>query len=286
MRVLVTGAKGMLGTDVCSACALRGHEVIALSRSQLDITDGRAADELLAEYEPGVVINCAAWSDVDGAEDHEREASRVNDEGAAVLAASAAAIDAAYLYPSSDYVFDGKKREPYVESDHPAPLSAYGRSKYGGETSVAVANPKHWIVRSSWIFGIAGRNFVETMLNLASEQSEVLVVSDQLGCPTYARHLAAGMAILIEGAEFGIHHIAGSGQASWFEFAQEIFDATGSDCRVMSATTEMVPRRARRPAYSVLGSERRRPVELPHWKAGLSDYLAERVRAGRGVMAP
>ena len=286
MRVLVAGAKGMLGTDVCSACALRGHEVIALSREQLDICDGLAADELLDGHRPDVVINCAAFSDVDGAEDHEREAMRVNDEGAAVLAASAAAIDAAYLYPSSDYVFDGRKRTPYVESDNPAPLSAYGRSKLGGETSVKVANSKHFIVRSSWVFGNAGSNFVETMLSVGAEREEVLVVSDQVGCPTYARHLAAGLAILIEGDDYGIHHVAGSGQASWFEFAQEIFDATGSDCRVMSATTEMVPRKARRPACSVLGSERRRPIELPHWKVGLREYLAERVRSGRGAMAP
>lgn len=285
MRVLIAGAKGMLGTDVCAACALRGHEVVAPSRDQLDITDGLAADELVGEHRPDVLINCAAWSDVDGAEDHEREASRVNDEGAAVLAASAAAIDAAYLYPSSDYVFDGRKRTPYLESDPTAPLSAYGRSKLGGETSVKVANPKHFIVRSSWIFGNGGRNFVETMLGIAAEQSEVLVVSDQFGCPTYARHLAAGLAILIEGSDYGVHHIAGSGQASWFEFAQEIFDATGSDCRVMSAATEMVPRKAPRPAYSVLGSERSRPIELPHWKVGLRDYLAERVRSGRGAVA-
>lgn len=275
----------MLGTDICSACALRGHEVVALGHDQLDITDGLAADDLLSFHDPDVVINCAAWSDVDGAEGHEREAMRINDEGAAVLAASAAAVDAAYLYPSSDYVFDGRKRAPYVESDNPAPLSAYGRSKLGGETSVAVANPKHWIVRSSWVFGTAGRNFVETMLGLAAEQPEVLVVSDQVGSPTYARHLAAGLAILVEGTDYGIHHIAGSGEASWFEFAQEIFDASGSDCRVMSATTEMVPRDATRPAYSVLGSERPRPIELPHWKAGLRDYLSERARSGRGAVA-
>lgn len=285
MRVLVTGAKGMLGTDVSSACALRGHEVIALDRSQLDICDGLASDRMLDEHRPDVVINCSAWSDVDEAEDHEREAMRINDEGAAILSASAAAIGASYLYPSSDYVFDGRKRTPYVESDPTGPLSAYGRSKLGGETSVRVANPRTWIVRSSWIFGIHGRNFVETMLTVAAEQSEVLVVSDQVGCPTFARHLAAGLAILIEGDDYGIHHVAGSGQASWFEFAQEIFDATDSDCRVMSATTDMVPRRAARPAYSVLGSERRRPIELPHWKVGLRDYLAERARSRRGAVA-
>ena len=285
MKVLIAGARGMLGTDLCSACALRGHEVVALGRDQLDITDGLAADQIVGEHAPDVVINCAAWSDVDGAEDHEREAMRVNDEGAAVLAASAAAIDAAYLYPSSDYVFDGRKRTPYVESDTTGPVSAYGRSKLGGETSVKVANPKHFIVRSSWIFGTAGKNFVETMLTVASKQPEVLVVSDQVGTPTYARHLAAGLAILIEGDDYGVHHVAGSGEASWFEFAQEIFDATGSDCRVMSATTDMVPRRARRPSYSVLGSERRRPIELPHWKVGLRDYLAERERSGRTAVA-
>ena len=280
MKVMVTGAAGMLGREVTAVCHARGHEVVALARPALDVTDPAAVDQATSRYRPDTVINCAAYTDVDGAEDNEATAMRVNDEGAALLAAGAASIGAKVLYPSSDYVFDGAARRPYVESDIPSSLSAYGRSKQAGETSVAVANPRNFIVRSSWLFGLGGKNFVETMLRLGGEQSEVLVVSDQIGCPTYTRHLAGALALLIEGEEFGIHHIPGGGQCSWYEFAQEIFDQAGVECRVMAATTEMLARPAPRPPYSVLGTERKDPIALPHWRLGLSAYLRERELAG------
>jgi dTDP-4-dehydrorhamnose reductase len=276
MRVLVTGAAGMLGRDVTAACHARDHEVVALAHSALDITSPLALEEAVTRYEPDAVVNCAAFTDVDGAEDDEAGAMRVNDEGAALLAAAAASIGAKVLYPSSDYVFDGSAHEPYVESNLPSPLSAYGRSKLAGETSVAVANPRHFIARSAWLFGLAGKNFVETMLRLGREQSEVMVVTDQVGCPTYTRHLGEAMALLVEGEEFGIHHLAGGGQCSWYEFAQEIFDQAGVECRVMSATTEMLARKAPRPPYSALGSERPDAIALPPWKKGLTGYLAAR----------
>jgi dTDP-4-dehydrorhamnose reductase len=157
-----------------------------------------------------------------------------------------------------------------------APLSAYGRSKLGGETSVAIANERHFIVRSSWLYGIAGRNFVETMLTIGADQPEVIVVSDQVGCPTYTAHLAASIAALLEGDAYGIHHLAGGGSCSWYEFAQEIFDQSGVECRVMASTSDMLTRKARRPSYSVLGSERDDAVRLPTWRQGLAAYLAER----------
>jgi dTDP-4-dehydrorhamnose reductase len=280
MRVVVTGAAGMLGREVTAACHARRHDVVALARAGLDITDPIAVEDAIVRYQPDAVVNCAAWTDVDGAEDDEAGAMRVNDEGAALLAGAAAGIGAKVVYPSTDYVFDGFARRPYVESDLPSPLSAYGRSKQAGETSVAVSNPRHLIVRSSWLYGLAGRNFVETMLRLAGEQSEVLVVTDQVGCPTYARHLAEALAVLVEGDAFGIHHIAGSGACSWYEFAQEIFDQSGVECRVMGATTQLLRRPAPRPAYSVLRSERADTVALPHWRRGLAAYLAERELAG------
>jgi dTDP-4-dehydrorhamnose reductase len=280
MRVLVTGAAGMLGRDLVAACRRRGHEVVALPRAELDITDAAGVAEALARYEPEAVANCAAYTDVDGAESDERAAMRVNDEGAGLLAAAAADVGASVLYPSSDYVFDGRKREPYVESDLTRALSAYGRSKQAGETAVAAANPRHLIVRSSWLFGAGGRNFVETMLRIGREQPEVVVVSDQIGCPTYTGHLAAGLAELLETDEHGIHHIAGSGAASWFDFAQEIFDQADVDCRVLAGTTEMLARPAPRPSYSLLGTERRPPRRLPDWRRGLAAYLAERERIG------
>ena len=275
----MTGAAGMLGREVTSACHARGHEVVALAHGALDITDGPVVDAALSRYGPDAVVNCAAFTDVDGAEDDEAEAMRINDEGAALLAAAAAAAGAKVVYPSSDYVFDGSRRRRYLESDLPSPLSAYGRSKQAGETSVAVANPRHFIVRSSWLFGVAGKNFVETMLRLGDEQQEVLVVSDQIGCPTYTRHLGGALALLAEGEEFGIHHIAGAGHCSWYEFAQEIFDQAGVKCRVMAATTDMLARKAPRPAYSVLGTERAEPITLPHWKLGLAEYLTKRALA-------
>jgi dTDP-4-dehydrorhamnose reductase len=274
--MLVTGAGGMLGRDVVAACEARRHEVVALTHEALDITDGPAVDEALRTSRPDAVINCAAWTDVDGAEEHPAEASRVNDEGAAMAAKAAAAAAAKFVFLSTDYVFDGSKRRPYLESDPTEPLSAYGRSKLGGETSVAVANPEHYIVRTSWLFGTGGRNFVETMLALAEEQPEVLVVSDQVGCPTYTGHLADALCTLVEGRDFGLHHIAAAGQCSWYEFAQEIFDQVGLDTAVLSASTDMLARPAPRPAYSVLRSERREPILLPHWREGLAEYLTRR----------
>ncbi len=285
MRTLVTGAGGMLGRDLVAACEARGQQVVALTHADLDITRGAAVDDALARYRPDVVVNCAAWTDVDGAEREEAAAMRVNDTGAGLVAAAAAAVGARILHVSSDYVFDGSARRPYVESDLPAPISAYGRSKAAGETAVEVANPRHLIVRSSWLFGLGGANFVETMLRLSREQSEVVVVSDQVGCPTYTRHLAAGLAELAESEATGIYHLAASGSCSWYEFAQEIFDQAGVECRVMAATTEMLGRPAPRPAYSVLASERPDAIELPHWREGLASYLAERARTGAGAPA-
>jgi dTDP-4-dehydrorhamnose reductase len=267
----------MLGRDVVRACQVRGHRVIGLTHADLDITDGASVDEVVSGSRPEVVVNCAAWTDVDGAEDHEPEATRVNSEAAGVAAAAAASVGAKILYLSTDYVFDGRKRSPYVESDLTSPLSAYGRSKLSGETSVQVANERHFIVRSSWLYGVGGRNFVETMLALAdADQPEVLVVSDQVGCPTYTAHLAVAIAALVDGDAYGIHHIAGGGSCSWYEFAQEIFDQSGVECRVMAATTDMLERKAPRPAYSVLGTERRDAPALPSWREGLAAYLAER----------
>jgi len=274
--ILVTGAGGMLGRDFMIAAQEHDQDVVGLDHAALDITDPAAVDEAISTYDPDVVVNCAAYTDVDGAESDERAAMRVNDGGAALVAAAAASIGARMVQPSSDYVFDGTSRRPYLESDMTGAISAYGRSKLAGETSVAVANPRHFIVRASWLFGIAGKNFVETMLRLGKERPDVLVVSDQVGCPTYTRHLAEGIAELLESDDYGIHHMAADGECSWYEFAQEIFDQAGVECHVMAGTTEMLARAAPRPAYSVLGTERPNAIRLPHWRQGLAAYLAER----------
>jgi dTDP-4-dehydrorhamnose reductase len=276
MKILVTGAAGMLGRDVMLAAGNAGHQVIGFGHAELDIADAGSVSAKLEGERPDVVINCAAWTDVDGAEQAEEAATAVNGEGAGNVAAAAAAVGASVVYVGSDYVFDGSKGAPYVETDQTAPLSAYGRSKLAGEEATRAANKRHFIVRSAWLFGTGGGNFVETMLRLAVDHGEVLVVRDQVGSPTYTWHLAYGVVRLIEGVEYGIHHMAAAGACSWYEFAREIFDQAKVECKVMSATTEMLGRPAPRPAYSALTSQREHAIELPAWQDGLSAYLSQR----------
>ena len=282
LRLLVTGAGGMLGRAVVEAARQRGHDVFAATRAQLDVTLEAVVRPAMLEWRPDTVVNCAAYTDVDGAERERAAADAVNNVGAGLVADAAAEVGASIVHLSTDYVFDGSKREPWVESDPAAPLGVYGETKLGGERLVAAANPAHVIVRTSWLFGAGGRNFVDTMLALGAERGEVAVVTDQVGCPTWTGHLAGAVVELAERPEeTGIHHIAGAGACSWNELAQEIFDRAGVDCRVLPATSEQFPRPARRPAYSVLGSERRDPIVLPPWEQGLADYLASRVAVHR-----
>ena len=276
MKVLVTGAAGMLGQDVVRAAEFVNHEVVALTHDDLDITRPRTVREMLGRELPDAIVNCAAYTSVDGAESDEARATEINGAGAGIVAAEAADIGAVVVQPSTDYVFDGAKRMPYVESDRPSPLSAYGRSKLAGEIEVAAQNERHYIVRSSWLFGAGGGNFVETMLRMASDLGPLLVVRDQVGSPTYTAHLADATVRLLDMEEYGIHHIAGSDQCSWYEFAVEIFRQAGLDVRVLSCTTDEYPRPAPRPPYSVLGTERAYPIVLPDWQEGLASYLADR----------
>jgi dTDP-4-dehydrorhamnose reductase len=251
----------MLGQDVA-----RLSGAVALPRAELDVTDRAAVREAIGPDD--LVFNCAAWTDVDRAEAHEEEAMRINGEGARNVAEAAGAV----VYVSTDYVFDGRKGEPYMESDPVGPLSVYGLSKLEGERATAEVNPRHFIVRSSWLFGTGGRNFVKTMLRLGPE---VRVVDDQVGCPTFTGHLAEALVRLAATEDYGVHHMAASGSCSWFEFAREIFARAGVDTRVSPCTTEEFPRPAPRPAYSVLESERGH--RLPHWRDGLDAYLGARV---------
>jgi dTDP-4-dehydrorhamnose reductase len=276
MKILVTGAGGMLGRDVVLAAANAGHEVVGYGHAELDITDAETVQDRVEWERPSVVINCAAWTDVDGAEDSEETAMAVNGSGAGNVAAAAATVGAKVVLASSDYVFDGEADTPYVETDQPAPISAYGRTKLAGEEATVAANTRAFVVRSSWLFGIGGGNFVETMLRLAADHGEVLVVRDQVGSPTYTWHLAYGIVRLIEGGAFGIHHMAAQGQVSWYDFAREIFDQAKVECKVLSATTDMLGRPARRPAFSALTSQREHAILLPSWRDGLSGYLAQR----------
>ncbi len=214
------------------------------------------------------MLHAAAWTDVDGAERDPAAAEAVNVGGTR----NVAALGAPVVYYSTDYVFDGSKGEPYVESDEPRPLSVYGRTKLGGEREVRDG----WIVRSSWLFGWTGKNFVRTMLELGRERNEVAVVGDQVGCPTYVGHLAEATRELLE-RPYGVWHLAAQGECTWAEFARAIFAEAGLDCQVREITTEELGRPAPRPAYSVLRSEKGAP-ELPHWRDGLLACL-DRIKA-------
>jgi dTDP-4-dehydrorhamnose reductase len=232
-------------------------EADARTREQLDVTERLS---LTAD----LVLHAAAWTDVDGAEADPEGARLVNVEGTRHIVELGAPV----VYYSSDYVFDGSKREPYVESDEPNPLSVYGRTKLDGEREVR----EGWVVRSSWLFGWTGKNFVRTMLELGRERDEVSVVADQVGCPTYVGHLAEGTRDVLELPQ-GTYHLAAGGECTWAEFARAIFEEAGLDRRVREITTEELGRPAPRPAYSVLRSEKSAP-ELPHWRKGLRACLA------------
>ncbi len=262
--MLITGAGGQLGRALAEAFA--GDEVIALTRVDWDVTQPTPL-----EPPPDLVLHAAAWTDVDGAEADPQSAAAVNVGGTR----HAAALGAPLVYFSTDYVFDGEKRTPYVESDAPNPLSAYGRSKLHGE---AAAGEGAWIARTSWLFGPTGTNFVRTMLALGTEQDEVAVVGDQRGCPTYAGHLAEAVHELVE-LPRGIWHLAADGECTWAEFAAAIFEEAGLGCRVRPISTAELGRAAPRPAYSVLRSERPGAPRLPHWREGLRACLAH-LRSG------
>lgn len=276
MRILITGAAGMLGSDVGESAHAAGHEPVTLPRADLDITDRAAVAAAVAAARPDAVVNCAAWTDVDGAEAEEQAALAVNGAGAGHVAAAAAAVGAWTIHVSSDYVFDGRKDGPYVESDPTGPLSAYGRSKLAGELEVAAAAPdRHTIVRSSWLFGVHGRCFPKTMLRLAADRDRIGVVSDQVGCPTFTGHLAGALTLLAGARRPGVLHVAASDHCSWFEFATAIVAAGGRGCEVRPITTEEYPAPAPRPANSVLASERGAPG-LPSWTEGLREFMAQR----------
>jgi dTDP-4-dehydrorhamnose reductase len=258
--VLVTGASGQLGTALCEEFADVG--VVATTRSGWDVTLPPPADLPAVD----LVLHAAAWTDVDAAETRRQDAAAVNVGGTQ----HAAEVGSPLVVFSTDYVFDGSKQEPYVESDAPNPRSAYGHTKLLAE---AAAGDAAWIVRTSWLFGWTSTNFVRTMLRLGAERDEVAVVDDQRGSPTYVGHLAAATRSLLE-LPYGVWHLAGEGECTWAEFAEAVFEDAGLDCRVRRITTPELGRPAPRPAYSVLRSERADAPRLPHWRDGLRDCLA------------
>jgi dTDP-4-dehydrorhamnose reductase len=283
MRLLVAGAGGMLGQDVARAAERAGHRLVLLSHADLDICDARSVAEAIGSGEPDALLNCAAWTDVDGAETHRAQAHAVNVLGAGNLARAAAEAGLPLVHVSTDYVFsgdaplDGQGRpRPYVESDPTGPRTAYGQTKLEGEQEVLAASPEHTVVRTSWLFGTGGRNFVDTMLRLSAEREEVAVVVDQIGCPTWTGHLAPALVGLLEREVRGLVHLAGGGAVSWNDFAREIFRQAERDCRVQPVTSAEMARPAPRPAWSALASERSDVLPMPDWRDGLGGYLAAR----------
>jgi dTDP-4-dehydrorhamnose reductase len=273
----------MLGLDVLRAGERAGHELVGLTRAELDITESAEVERAFARVSPDAVLNCAAWTDVDGAESHGEQAHAINADGAGNLARASAAAGVRLVHVSSDYVFDGEaprdragEPRPYVESDPTGPRSVYGASKLAGEQQVLAASRRHTVVRSAWLFGLGGRNFAETMLRLAGEREEVQVVSDQVGCPTWTGHLAPALLGLIEREVSGLVHLAGGGHVSWNGYAREIFRQAELACRVEEASSEQMARPAPRPAWSALESERDDVLPLPPWQDGLAGYLAAR----------
>ncbi len=263
-RVLITGAGGQLGRALQQEFV--AHDVLALSHADWDVAT--PPSDKVSQRGFDLVLHAAAWTDVDGAEADPQGAAAVNIAGTA----NAASLGAPLVAFSTDYVFDGRKQEPYVESDGVNPLSVYGRTKLHGETA---AGPDAWIVRSSWLFGPTGDNFVRTMLRLGSEREEVAVVDDQRGCPTYVGHLASAVHELVDTERpRGVWHVAADGDCTWAELAEAVFSEARIDCRVRRVSTQELGRPAPRPAYAVLRSERAGAPVLPHWRAGLRECLA------------
>jgi dTDP-4-dehydrorhamnose reductase len=275
MRILITGAGGMLGQDVRAAALAAGREPISLARAQLDVADADAVSRAVTDARPDVVVNCAAWTKVDAAEEHEQQATAVNGVGAGHVARAAASVGAWTVHVSTEYVFDGTKRSPYLETDATGPLSAYGRSKLAGELAVVAGAPQaHTIVRSSWLFGASGSCFPRTMLRLAAERDELNVVDDQIGCPTFTGHLARALVGLADSRPLGVLHVAAAEQCSWYELAVATISAGRLDCQVNPIDTSQYPLPAPRPANSVMRSQRGAP-ELPSWRDGLRNFISE-----------
>jgi dTDP-4-dehydrorhamnose reductase len=283
VRILITGAAGMLAHDVRRVVARAGHELILVDLPELDITDEPAVIAFYERERPEATINCAAWTDVDGAESKREAAYAVNAQGAGNLARAASATDRPLLHISTDYVFDGSppldsagRPRPYVESDATGPQSVYGETKLAGERQVLAASPTHTVVRTAWLYGIDGPNFVATMLRLAGEREAVQVVDDQVGSPTWSGHLAPAILGLLERQVSGLAHLTGAGSVSWNGFAKEIFRQAELDCQVEAATSAEMARPAPRPAWSAMESEREDILPMPDWRDGLAGYMAAR----------
>jgi dTDP-4-dehydrorhamnose reductase len=276
MKVLVTGAGGMLAHALVPALAAGGHQAVGLTRAEFDVTDRSAAERTLAAVQPDAVVQCAAYTAVDAAEEEYERAVEVNATATLHLARACHTLGASFVYPSTDYVFDGTGTRPYRPTDAPNPVNAYGRSKLEGEHAAAAAE-RHLMVRTSWLYGEGGPNFVATMVRLAGERDRIDVVNDQIGRPTWTRTLADAIVRLLEVGARGLVHVTDGGEpVSWYGFAREILSALGAEGKVHPTTSASFVRPARRPDYSVLDlteAERLLGYSLPDWRKSLREHL-------------
>ena len=271
-KILVTGANGMLGQDLCPILEDEGFDVIETDVDTLDITNSDMVKDVLSEKKPSIVIHCAAYTNVDKAEEDLETATKINVTGTENIARVCGENDNTLVYISTDYVFDGTKGDKYTPADTPNPINNYGLTKFQGEEAVRKHCKKHYITRTSWLYGIHGKNFVETMLSLA-DKPELKVVDDQNGCPTWTVELANGIVELLEDdAEYGTYHVCGSGVTSWYGFAKEIFEQSSLDVNLKPCTTDEFPRPAKRPAYSAMDNG----GLCRDWKIALKNYMALR----------
>jgi dTDP-4-dehydrorhamnose reductase len=270
-RVLVTGGGGQLGREFA---LLLGGEAAAPAHAELDVADARSVERAFDLHRPGLVLHCAAWTDVDGAESDPEGARRVNEEGSRNVARAARAQGAALVGFSTDYVFAGDDPEGYDELSPIGPRSVYGATKLAGERALLAEHPEAHVVRTAWVFSPRGRNFLLTMLRLGAERDELRVVDDQIGCPTATMHLAAATLTLVASCPPGTYHLAGSGATSWHGFASAIMEDAGLPARVVPIPSSELQRPAPRPSCSILRTVHAGAPRLPHWRDGLRDCLA------------
>ena len=279
MKTLVTGSAGMLAKDLIPCLLKMSHEVLAPPEDKLDITNLGVVRHAVDEFAPELIINCAAYTNVDEAEKQEHQALMVNGLGVQNLCILCQEHDIPLVHFSTDYVFDGTKPSPYTIYDETNPINAYGRSKLLGEKYILWLLSKFYLLRTSWLFGLHGKNFIETMLEIGQKQKQVSVVTDQKGCPTWTRHLAEATVALIETSRYGIYHVTNSEPTTWFDFTKEIFRLAGMSTEVLPITSEQFPRPAKRPSNSVLDPFPLKEVlgrGMPSWKVALKEYLSQR----------
>ena len=279
MTILVTGGNGQLGCSLRLASAESGHRYIFTDVEQLDITSAPAVEEFFCHEKPDVVVNCAAYTAVDMAEENEEQADKINHLAVALLADACRRYNATLIHISTDYLFSGEVTAPYGEEVEPAPINAYGRTKLAGERAIAESGCRSIIIRTSWLYSEYGKNFVKTMLSLMASRSEVRVVADQFGTPTYAGDLARAITYIIDSGQcdkLGIYHYSNLGECSWYDFACEIARLSGSDCTVTPCTTADYPTKAHRPRYSTLDKSKfiaTFGIAIPQWQESLAQAV-------------